>query len=394
MNATIPAHGKFRRLAWPVIVMLVILIGACGGGGASSSEAQTPSPASEPAPTAPPTTPRSAPTARRSRLPIPRQLPRRQPGRPHVRLRPDRALCGRPTALPDVSYRTDEAAVLREFALQAGAMVGTRAVKRMRPSPAPRQAGPTSGRLSRAPSVGGGDHFGLWWEQRVGDDANVGRLWTTRAVDYPNEAQQDLTQTITVRELRSDGSVTNRFGDYGFRRHRPARGLRRRATDPAWFKAEHRLTQSYVAGWGGYTSRLAQGRVPSLGLMMLAIPDVTRYPVDAAGSLIPAADFRILGRSPQRQRDGAGTGTAVLRTRTSCPRSTAAARTPNVITTSTAATSAPNGSTAEPPAGPPLSSAQWLSPAPDAVAEWSGTTVFTPPATGSMAPASTASLRC
>ena len=261
------------------------------------------------------------------------------------------------------SYRTGEAAALREFALPDGSNGrGTQgnanaAITRTTAS-WPDIWSPFTG-----PSAGGGDHFGLWWEARASSEGG-GRLWTTRAVDYPNDVQLSHSQAISVRELRADGTVTNRFGEYGFE------AIGQRAIYggvqpiPAWFAEQHRLKQRYVAGWGGYSSRLAQGLVPSLGLMMLAIPDVTGYPVNPAGSLIPATDLRILAD----HRSGSVMATDWYSGAANPPAAAPfdrGARTPNVINYLDGGDNRPNGSTAEPPAGLPLASAQWLSPAPD-----------------------------
>ncbi len=261
------------------------------------------------------------------------------------------------------SYRTGEAAVLREFALPDGsdgrAPQGSANAAIMRTTASwPDIWSPFTG-----PSVGGGDHSGLWWEAPEGSEGGS-RPWTTRADDYPNDVQRSQTQAISVRELRADGTVTDRFGEYGFE------GTGQRAIYggvqpiPAWFAEQHRLRQRDVAGWGGYASRLAQGLVPSLGLMMLAIPDVTGYPMNAAGSLIPAAGFRMLAdhRSGSVMANDWYSGAA---SPPNPPPFDRGARTPNVINHFDGGDNRPNGSTAEPSAGPPLPGAQRLGPAPD-----------------------------
>ncbi len=140
-----------------------------------------------------------------------------------------------------------------------------------------------------APSPGSGDQYSFWWEDLGSDN---GRLWTTHSTDYPDDVGSVRTKTLTVRNLNSDGTVSKLQGEYGFE------GVGARAIYggvqkiPQSFRTEFGITQPYLVGWGGYTSRMAQGLIPSLGFMAIAIPDVTTYPVDTI--LIPGSDFKII----------------------------------------------------------------------------------------------------
>jgi hypothetical protein len=204
---------------------------------------------------------------------------------------------------------------------------------------------------SKAPNVGGGDEYGLWWED-LGN--GTGRLWTTQSTDYPNDVGIFNTQAITVRTLNADGTISNLSGEYGFA------GVGQRAIYggvqpiPQSFRDQYGITQPYAVGWGGYTSRMEQGLVPSMGLMMLAIPDVTSY---ASGSVIPTTDFKILAdhRSGTTSTDWYATGTPSAFDR--------GQRTADVVNYFDGGDPRQNPSTA--PSLPPAPGAQWLSPAPD-----------------------------
>jgi hypothetical protein len=138
------------------------------------------------------------------------------------------------------------------------------------------------------PGIGGGDQYGLWLET-LPDGSE--RLWTTHCTDYPDDKGIIVTQALAVRTLKDDGTIADLKGEYGFA------GVGQRAIYggvqpiPKWFRDKYGISQPYAVGWGGYTSRMAQGLVPSMGLMALAVPDVTSY---KANSVIPAKDFKIL----------------------------------------------------------------------------------------------------
>ena len=124
---------------------------------------------------------------------------------------------------------------------------------------------------------------------------------------------------------------------------------------PQWFRNKYRISHPYAVGWGGYTSRMAQGLVPSLGLMALAIPEVTTYKSD---SVIPAADFKILadhrsGTTHGKDWYASGKPTTFDRGR----------RNADVVNYYDGGDKRQNPKT--PPTDPPAAKAQWQSPAPD-----------------------------
>ena len=158
------------------------------------------------------------------------------------------------------------------------------------------------------PNLGGGDEYGLWMEPLPN---GAERLWTTYCTDYPADGtkygQASYTGALSVRTLKSDGTITDLAGEYGLT------GVGQRAIYggvqpiPQWFRDKYGITQPYAAGWGGYASRMAQGLVCSMGLEVLAIPNVTAYKADA---VIPTTDFKILAdhRSGTTGRDWYASG--------------------------------------------------------------------------------------
>ena len=209
------------------------------------------------------------------------------------------------------------------------------------------------------PNVGGGDEYGFWWEDQGNDN---GRLWTTHCTDYPSEAKPAGSNTgtnnpfaIAVRTLNADGTIAHLTGEYGFE------GVGQRAIYggvqpiPQWFRDEYKVAQPYAVGWGGYTSRMAQGLVPSMGLMMLAIPDVTSLP---ANSVIPAKDYTILadhrsGTTHTKDWYASGKPSSFDRGQ----------RNADVVNYFDGGDTRPNPKSA--PSDPPVADARWMSPAPD-----------------------------
>ena len=124
---------------------------------------------------------------------------------------------------------------------------------------------------------------------------------------------------------------------------------------PQWFRDKYKIDQPYALGWGGYTSRMAKGRISSLGLMALAIPDVTTY---APNSDIPVKDFKILadhrsGTAHDKDWYAAGKPSSFDRGQ----------RNADVVNYYDGGDKRANPSSA--PSGPPVPGGQWLSPAPD-----------------------------
>jgi hypothetical protein len=202
------------------------------------------------------------------------------------------------------------------------------------------------------PNIGGGDQYGLWWEDQGG---GKGRLWTTHSTDYPSDAGINNTQALAVRGLNTDGTVSQVMGEYGFQ------GVGQRAIYggvqriPPWFRDKFKVSQPYVVGWGGYTSRMAQGLVPSMGLMMLAIPDVTKYKPNA---VLPATSYKVLADHRTGTLAQADWYAARKPTRFDRGR-----RNADVVNYFDGGDRRQNPSSAPP--GPPAPGARWLSPAPD-----------------------------
>jgi hypothetical protein len=202
------------------------------------------------------------------------------------------------------------------------------------------------------PNIGGGDQYGLWWEDQ-GD--GKGRLWTTHCTDYPSDDGINATQALAVRTLEADGKVSDLKGEYGFK------GVGQRAIYggvqpiPQWFRDKYDVSQPYAVGWGGYTSRMAQGLVPSLGLEVLAIPDVTSYKAD---SVIPTKDFKIL--ADHRSGTTNAKDWYASKKPTKFDRGQ---RNADVVNYYEGGDKRQNPSS--PPSDPPAAGAQWQSPAPD-----------------------------
>lgn len=207
------------------------------------------------------------------------------------------------------------------------------------------------------PNVGGGDEYGLWWEDQGNGNDGVGRLWTTHCADYPGDPNPAGSNTgtnqplaLATRTLNADGTIANLQGQWGFT------GIGQRAIHggiqpiPQWFRDQYGITQNYLCGWGGYTSRMAQGLGPSLGLMAVAFPEPTTY---AANTIIPTTDFRILTdhRSGTTQSDY----NPIIGDR--------GRRNYSVTNYYDGGDTRPNPTTS--PTFPPVSGARWLSPSPD-----------------------------
>jgi hypothetical protein len=210
-----------------------------------------------------------------------------------------------------------------------------------------------------APNVGGGDEYGLWWE----DQGNgKGRLWTTRCADYPADPKPPGSKTgtnnlfgLAIRSLNDDGTISDLFGEYGLE------GVGQRAIYggvqpiPQSFRDKYSISQPYAVGWGGYTSRMGQGLVPSLGLMVVGIPELTSY---KAGSVIPSKDFKILADHRSGTTNGkdwyaAGKPSTFDRGQ----------RNADVVNYYDGGDKRSNPKT--PPTDPPAATGQWQSPAPD-----------------------------
>lgn len=110
-------------------------------------------------------------------------------------------------------------------------------------------------------------HMGMFW------DEERQLLWTAGAIDYPQtEAEKQFTQSLMVRTLNDNGTVSNVRGVWGLagRTHRVIYGGVVKV--PGWFQAKYG-TGPYAAGFGGYASLANQCVSPvALGLALYAIP--------------------------------------------------------------------------------------------------------------------------
>lgn len=129
---------------------------------------------------------------------------------------------------------------------------------------------------------GNGAWQGLWYEQEKE------RLWTTWAIDYPDDIQASYTTSLVVRKLNDDGTVSDLRGPWGLEGVQQRRIYGGVTGIPGWFQMKHGVGP-YGAGWGGYASRMSLG--VSLGPTFFAFPEPTAYP---DSSDIPKADFKVL----------------------------------------------------------------------------------------------------
>ncbi len=126
---------------------------------------------------------------------------------------------------------------------------------------------------------------GLWYEE-----AN-NRLWTTSAVDYPDDTQGAFTKAIAVRTLNSDGTISNAAGPWGLQGIQQRRVYGGVVGVPSWFQTTYG-TGPYATGWGGYASRMSAGGGVSLGPTFYTFPEPTGYP--AGNDTIPTSAFKAL----------------------------------------------------------------------------------------------------
>ena len=129
--------------------------------------------------------------------------------------------------------------------------------------------------------TGNGVWMGLWYEQ------TQNRLWTTWAIDYPDDVMAQYTKSLVIRTLNDDGTVSNVAGPWGLTGVQQRRIYGGVIGLPQWFQDLYGVGP-YAAGWGGYASRMGLG--VSMGPTFYAIPEPTTYP---AGD-IPTADFKTL----------------------------------------------------------------------------------------------------
>ena len=139
------------------------------------------------------------------------------------------------------------------------------------------------------------------------------------------------------------------------RRGRPASHLRRRPADSEMVPRQVRREPALRRRLGWIHESDVQGLVPSLGLMVLAIPDVTTY---QANSVIQTKDFKIL--ADHRSGTSNGRDWYASKNPSTFDRGQ---RNADVVNYFDGGDNRSNPKSA--PSAPPIKGAQWLSPAPD-----------------------------
>ncbi len=129
--------------------------------------------------------------------------------------------------------------------------------------------------------TGNGVWMGLWYEQARN------RLWTTWAIDYPDDVMALYTKSLVVRTLHDDGTVSNVAGPWGLSGVQQRRIYGGVTALPQWFQDLYQVGP-YAVGWGGYASRMGLG--VSMGPTFYAMAEPTAYP---AGD-IPTSGFKTL----------------------------------------------------------------------------------------------------
>jgi hypothetical protein len=129
-----------------------------------------------------------------------------------------------------------------------------------------------------------GKWVGIWW------DESAQRLWSTSAIDYPDDSYINSTKTIHTRTLSSNGTVSNIKGQIGLAGVGARRIYGGAQAVPSWFQSRYGVGP-YVVGWGGYASRMAQGLPVSLGPTMYSIPDPSGFSNNAD---IPTGQFKTI----------------------------------------------------------------------------------------------------
>jgi hypothetical protein len=129
--------------------------------------------------------------------------------------------------------------------------------------------------------TGNGVWMGIWYEQAQE------RLWSTWAIDYPDDVAAQYTKSLVIRTLNDDGTVSNVAGPWGLAGVQQRRVYGGVVGIPQWFRDLYG-TAAYGVGWGGYASRMGLG--VSMGPTFYAIPEPTTY---AAGD-IPAGAFKTI----------------------------------------------------------------------------------------------------
>lgn len=189
------------------------------------------------------------------------------------------------------------------------------------------------------------DFKGIWWEE------SMQRLWTVSAQDYTNSFIQ--VQLMT-RSLNSNGTVSNVRGPVGLSGISAKRVYGGVQPIPAWFRSRYGVGP-YACGWGGYTSLVAQGGGASLGPTAYAFPEPSSY---ADNTDIPVGSYKTMTDHLSGTLNGDWYKSGSLPT--SFDRGVRLTNPVNYFDGGDARQNPPSRPTVS-----PLTTAQWLSPAPD-----------------------------
>ncbi len=154
----------------------------------------------------------------------------------------------------------------------------------------------TAGTNWDSQAIWGGAGIGNGCQASIKIDPATGRLWGSASIDYPSDPQINYTSALCSCVLNSNATVSDWKGWYG------VQGVSQRAhyggvvRVPSWFQTAS-STGPWLSGFGGYTSRMAQGMVPSMGPMALFLPDLDSFPVQPWASQgiynVPASAAKI-----------------------------------------------------------------------------------------------------
>lgn len=131
--------------------------------------------------------------------------------------------------------------------------------------------------------TGNGHFHGIYWN----DVTNT--LWSTSAIDYPDDVAAVRLVAMAVTSLGASGVVNNVRGLFGMTGIYARQIYGGFTSIPAWFQTQFGVPP-YAVGFGGYTSRLVVG-AGSMGLSLFAIPDPTSL---ADGGVLATGTFKTL----------------------------------------------------------------------------------------------------
>jgi hypothetical protein len=130
-------------------------------------------------------------------------------------------------------------------------------------------------RPNTAPWGNRGVYNSLWWES----GSTPERMWLTVAVDYTRDYIPSQLYTFALNPDASDIIPAGPFSLDGVPAKRAYGGVQ---PVPAWFQQQYGVGP-YVTGFGGYTSLLVQGGGASLGLTAYAFANPTGPTVPCKG---------------------------------------------------------------------------------------------------------------